>query len=32
MIFIGTGLILWAVFFFGLVIGHGGTGVLAATL
>lgn len=31
-ILIGTGVILWAIFFFGLVIGHGGTGVLAGTL
>jgi len=31
-IFIGAGVILWAIFFFGRVIGHGGTGVLAATL
>jgi len=31
-ILIGAGVILWAVFFFGRVIGHGGTGVLAGTL
>ena len=31
-IFIGTGVILWAIFFFGRVIGHGGTGVLARML
>jgi len=31
-ILIGAGLILWAIFFFGRVIGHGGTGVLAGTL
>jgi len=31
-IFIGTGVILWAIFFFGRVIGHGGTGVLAGML
>ena len=31
-IFIGAGVILWAIFFFGRVIGHGGTGVLAGTL
>ena len=29
---VGAGVILWAVFFFGRVIGHGGTGVLAETL
>jgi len=32
MILIGTGLILWAIFFFGRVIGHGGTGILAGAL
>jgi predicted MPP superfamily phosphohydrolase len=31
-ILIGAGVILWAIFFFGRVIGHGGTGVLAGTL
>ncbi len=31
-IFIGAGVILWAIFFFGRVIGHGKTGVLATTL
>ena len=31
-IFIGAGVILWAIFFFGRVIGHGGTGVLAGIL
>ena len=31
-ILIGAGVILWAVFFFGRVIGHGGTGVPAGTL
>ena len=31
-ILIGTGVILWAVFFFGRVMGHGGTGDLAGTL
>ncbi|MFH1985856.1 MAG: metallophosphoesterase, partial [Pseudomonadota bacterium] len=31
-ILIGTGVILWTVFFFGRVIGHGGTGVPAGTL
>jgi predicted MPP superfamily phosphohydrolase len=31
-ILIGVGVILWAIFFFGRVIGHGGTGVLAGTL
>jgi predicted MPP superfamily phosphohydrolase len=31
-VFIGAGVILWAIFFFGRVIGHGGTGVLAGTL
>ena len=31
-ILVGTGVILWAVFFFGRVIGHGGTGVLAGAL
>ena len=31
-IFIGAGVILWAIFFFGRVIGHGGTGVLAGML
>lgn len=31
-ILIGTGLILWAIFYLGLVIGHSGSGVLAATL
>jgi predicted MPP superfamily phosphohydrolase len=31
-IFIGAGVILWAIFFFGRVIGHGGTGVLTGTL
>jgi len=31
-ILIGAGVILWAIFFFGRVIGHGGTGVLAVTL
>ena len=31
-VLIGTGLILWAVFFFGRVLGHGGTGDLAGTL
>ena len=31
-IFIGAAVILWAVFLFGRVIGHGGTGVLAGTL
>ena len=31
-ILIGTGVILWAIFFFGRVIGHGRTGVLAGTL
>ncbi|MDO9567698.1 MAG: metallophosphoesterase [Candidatus Desulfaltia sp.] len=29
---IGAGVILWAIFFFGRVIGHGGTGVLAGML
>ena len=31
-VLIGTGVILWAVFFFGRVMGHGGTGDLAGTL
>jgi predicted MPP superfamily phosphohydrolase len=31
-IFAGAGLILWAVFFFGRVIGHGGTGLIARSL
>jgi len=31
-IFIGAGVILWAIFFLGRVIGHGGTGVIAETL
>ena len=31
-ILIGAGVILWAIFFFGRVIGRGGTGVLAVTL
>lgn len=31
-ILIGAGVILWAIFFFGRVIGHGGTGFLAGTL
>jgi predicted MPP superfamily phosphohydrolase len=31
-ILIGTGVILWVIFFFGRVIGHGGTGVLDGTL
>lgn len=31
-ILIGAGVILWAIFFSGRVIGHGGTGVLAGTL
>jgi predicted MPP superfamily phosphohydrolase len=31
-ILIGAGVILWAIFFFGRIIGHGGTGVLAGTL
>jgi predicted MPP superfamily phosphohydrolase len=31
-ILIGAGVLLWAFFFFGRVIGHGGTGVLAGTL
>ena len=31
-VFIGLGVILWAIFFFGRVIGHGRTGVLAGTL
>ena len=31
-ILIGAGVILWAIFFFGRVIGHGGTGVLAGML
>ena len=31
-VFIGAGVILWAIFFFGRIIGHGGTGVLAGTL
>jgi predicted MPP superfamily phosphohydrolase len=31
-ILIGAGVILWAIFFFGRVVGHGGTGVLAGTL
>jgi predicted MPP superfamily phosphohydrolase len=31
-ILIEAGVILWAIFFFGRVIGHGGTGVLAGTL
>jgi predicted MPP superfamily phosphohydrolase len=31
-IFIGAGVILWAIFFFGRVIGHGGTGLLAGIL
>jgi len=31
-IFIGAGVILWAIFFFGRVVGHGGTGVLTGTL
>jgi len=31
-IFIGAGVILWTIFFFGRVIGHGGTGALAGTL
>jgi len=30
--YIGSGFILWAIFFFGRIIGHGGTGVLAGTL
>ena len=29
-VLIGTGVILWAVFFFGRVMGHGGTGDLVA--
>jgi predicted MPP superfamily phosphohydrolase len=31
-ILIGAGVILWTIFFFGRVVGHGGTGVLAGTL
>jgi len=31
-ILIGIGVTLWAIFFFGLVLGHGGKGVLAGTL
>jgi predicted MPP superfamily phosphohydrolase len=31
-IFVGIGVILWAIFFFGRLIGHGGTGVLSGTL
>jgi hypothetical protein len=31
-ILIGAGVILWAIFFLGRVVGHGGTGVLAGTL
>jgi predicted MPP superfamily phosphohydrolase len=31
-ILIGAGVILWVIFFFGRVIGHGGTGVLAGTI
>jgi predicted MPP superfamily phosphohydrolase len=31
-IFIGSGVVLWAIFFLGRVIGHGRTGVLAGTL
>jgi len=31
-VLIGAGVILWALFFFGLVMGHGGTGVLAGPL
>lgn len=31
-ILIGAGVILWAIFLFGRVIGHGGMGVLAGTL
>ncbi len=31
-IFIGTGLILWAVFFLGRILGHSGTGILAGIL
>jgi predicted MPP superfamily phosphohydrolase len=31
-ILMGAGVILWAIFFFGRVMGHGGTGVLAGTL
>ncbi len=31
-IFIGTGVILWAILFFGRVIGHSGTGILASVL
>jgi predicted MPP superfamily phosphohydrolase len=31
-IFIGTGVIMWIIFFFGRIIGHGGTGVLHGTL
>jgi len=31
-VLIGTGVILWAVFFFGRVMGHGGTGDLSGTL
>ncbi len=31
-VLIGAGVILWAIFFFGRVVGHGGTGVLAETL
>jgi predicted MPP superfamily phosphohydrolase len=31
-IFIGVGVVLWVIFFFGRVIGHDGTGVLARTL